>query len=186
MSTFEYPPSFLDSRPLRADRISADLMRLRHLYFMTRLKLAMTSMAGRTMDAQSRQGLKLNIVSHIGARHTVMKPYHTPLSQEHVLISIGYCSVRGIQLPSPHFLQKLMSDFWPDEAGVVDLAGLFSEIIPGAKATAMEENFCRTIDWRTGWWWSNRGFTTFDVLNAMFWARLKQVFHKFLMKMYMM
>jgi len=87
-------------------------------------------------------------------------------------------------LPSPYFLQKLLSDFWPDEIGDVNLAGLFSDIIPAAKATPKEEHFCKMIDQRTGWWWSNEGFTTFDELNAMFWACLKQVFLKSSMHMY--
>jgi hypothetical protein len=87
-------------------------------------------------------------------------------------------------LPSPHFLQKLLSDFWPDEFGIIDLAGLFSDIIPAAKATPIEEHFCRTVDRRTGWWWLDKGFATFDTLNAMFWACLKQVFQKSSVKIY--
>jgi len=71
MSTFEYPPSLQDSRTLRSDRISDDLMRLRHLYFMTRLKLAVTAMASRNMDTLSKQGLKSNIVRQIN-RYTLV------------------------------------------------------------------------------------------------------------------
>jgi len=41
------------------------------------------------------------------------------------------------------------------------------------------------IDQRTGWWWSNQGFTTFDELNGMFWACLKQVFPKSSIHLYL-
>jgi hypothetical protein len=74
-------------------------------------------------------------------------------------------------------LQKLISDFWPDEGGDLDFRQLFSEIIPAANVAPREEDFCKKIDQLTGWWWLNKGFSTFHELNDMFWARMKQVLH---------
>jgi hypothetical protein len=82
------------------------------------------------------------------------------------------------------FFKNYFLTFWPDEFGNVYLAGLFSDIIQAAKATPIEEHFCRTVDQRSGWWWSDKGLITFDKLNAMFWAHLKQVFHKSSIKIY--
>ena len=177
--TFEYPPAFVGYRPLQHHNkvILETLYRLRHHFFLTRLKYAVKQIASLPFTDRRRAGLKTAIVS-LNAVITTNYVGLTVLSpKEHVLISQGFCSVFGVSVPSPVFFQELITGFWPDFDDVDTRRLTLIRAIPSADVTAQDWAFCADITNDFGSWWQNEqeSLPRFTELKRLFDDRMTKV-----------
>ena len=98
-------------------------------------------------------------------------------SQEHVLISQGYCAARALSVPSPYFFQELLRKFWLDtEETDQTIPFIFSNIILSVELHPWDSYFIWDICGDQGCWWHLDGdVATFDLLNGLFWKRMNKV-----------
>ena len=95
--------------------------------------------------------------------------------QEHVLISQGYCTARGLSVPSPYYLQELLCNFWPDMLETEkQVPFIFSNIIPSVQLDPRDSFFIKDISGDLGCWWHGGDSASFDQLNELFWNWMKK------------
>ena len=105
--TFEYPPAFVSQSPLNIERsgLHSATYQLCHHFFLTRLKLVMKEVLTRPQTQYMMDGMQQELVKYT---LTFIFLISHQLWQENVLISHGTCSVLGLNVPSPYFLQELI------------------------------------------------------------------------------
>ena len=99
------------------------------------------------------------------------------MPKEHVLMSQGFCSVFGISIPSPVFLQELITGFWPDHDDIDHRRLALIRAIPSAEVTPQDWAFCEDITGSTGSWWTDETepLPSFSQLKKLFDQRMNRV-----------
>jgi hypothetical protein len=176
-TSFEYPPAFLNPGPLQfgGKPIFPSIMKLRHHFFLCRLKVILQSILKQPCTVYLANGLRHETVS----LSVFMCPHESHIWQTNVLTSQGFCTALGSPVPTPFFLQQLLNGpYIHDDIMTNGMhRGRFTSIVNSAEVSADEEAFCQGITGGFGQWWTSDDaeYPTFDELSALFTARMENV-----------
>lgn len=148
--TFEYPPSFASHCPLDIERsgVLPATYQLRHHFFLTRLKLVVKEVFTRPRAQYLLDGMQQELVQYTLTFHFALISLTW---QNNVLISHGICSVMGLDVPSPYFLQELVIApiIDPDDKDFpAALARIFISLEVSERDAAFVQKICgQKFDW---------------------------------------
>jgi len=187
-NSYDYPPTFVEHRPANYGSIAhlnrLELGRLRHHFFASRLAAALRMVVdpNRQITAYHRSGFQAVIVSVSPQAASI---FHI-ISQEHVLISHGYCATFGIEVPAPYHLQSLLGNFYPDPNSFCCDSlrdkdeGLRAAISADEETNTDGHRWAEAMTEGVGSWWRNNDgdvstLPSFSDLDTMFFKKIQKV-----------
>jgi hypothetical protein len=149
--TYEYPPSLANYRPLQFDRtgIYPVALRLRHHFFLTRIKIVFKEVMGASNDVRVDWFFQEELVRFCNNKDTI----HLSSMQQNVLISQGWCAALGVSVPTPFFLQELLLGNFDDPDRAHRLVPSLVKLFVTLEISDIDRMFHDDIMGDAGRWW---------------------------------